>query len=70
MGRFSQDYSLRLLLLPTCFTPGDLGEAGRLKFQDKFVLLDEGTAHAFLSSFYCHFTMGLVGFSWILHAKS
>ena len=39
--------ALALDLLP----PGNLGEAGRLKFQDKVVRLDEGTAHAFIISF-------------------
>ena len=39
--------ALALDLLP----PGNLGEAGRLKFQDKVVRLDEGTAHVFIISF-------------------
>ena len=39
--------ALALDLLP----PGNLGEAGRLKFQDKVVRLDEGTAHAFIIIF-------------------
>ena len=62
---------MRLLLLPTCFPPGDLGEAGRLKFQDEIVQLDEGTAHAFrIIKFLLPFNNGTRRYCRVLHAKS